>query len=142
VSEEGETFTIEDGPAFRLEDGLIIAVGDGDDLDALPAEPADKVPVDVLEELDGLSVSALREPSDCVAAYGTSADADGSGELVVEVAGEPSLDQLQIEDSDAIAFGEPETDGSTISIPVSADEEGIPAADRALQMFLVVYECD
>ena len=127
-------------PNLRLEAGLIFASGDPALLRDLPKDPLDELPAPLLGEVDG-DVILYRSPGvgRCTN-VAASTDAEGDGELVIEVDGGAEIDNLELDQGGGVRFGEPKVDGEIITVPVSSTRGGF-AAEVATFGLLVSYDC-
>lgn len=127
-------------PSIRLEPGLIFAAKNQGLLSELPREPRGSLPTPLLDSVDGVSVTASSANADCIKGTAASASDERSGELAFLIDAGADASKLELSDSGAASFGEPEVDGDVVRVAVSADEPGF-AAYSALTLFLANYDC-
>jgi hypothetical protein len=96
---------IKDAPTVRLDDGLIFASTEPDALRSIPDDPADELPLRILDEVDGRQIVATRTDADCVVESAIAGDRE-EGELAYIVDGQAEEDRFtpagdsQVEDID------------------------------------------
>lgn len=132
----------ETAAAVRLEDDLIFLAPSAEQLETIPAEPADP-PQPVIEGLTGLAITVLGGDGDCVLSTSAVATADGDGQLIFEIDSGASPNGPQGDDpSGEITIGEPLVDDNLAIVPMSAGELQSAPAQVVLENEYLDYDCD